>query len=61
LFKLALIAPKRTFTKWGDVINISNYWAEHVAIVLLKKGVRPKEGAPKPPKGYIGEQAPPDL
>ena len=47
----ALIAPKRTFTKWGDVKNISNYWAERAAIVLLKKGVRPKEGAPEPPKG----------
>jgi hypothetical protein len=47
----ALIAPKRTFTKWGDVKAISDYWAERAAIVLLKKGVRPKEGAPKPPKG----------
>jgi len=47
----ALIAPKRTFTKWGDVKTISNYWAERAAIVLLKKGVRPKEGAPAPPKG----------
>jgi hypothetical protein len=47
----AFIAPKRTFTKWGDVRAISNYWAERAAIVLLKKGVHPKEGAPKPPKG----------
>jgi hypothetical protein len=46
----ALIAPKRTFTKWGDVKAISNYWAERAAIVLLKKGVHPKEGAPEPPK-----------
>jgi len=46
----ALIAPKRTFTKWGDVKNISNYWAERAAIVLLTKGVPAKEGAPEPPK-----------
>jgi hypothetical protein len=47
----ALIAPKRTFTKWGDVKAIASYWSERAAIVLLKKGVRPKEGAPPPPKG----------
>lgn len=47
----ALIAPKRTFSKWGDVEAIANYWAERAAIVLLKQGVRPKEGAPEPPKG----------
>ena len=47
----ALIAPKRTFTKWGDVKAISDYWAERAVIVLLKKGVRSKAGAPEPPKG----------
>jgi hypothetical protein len=46
-----LIAPKRTFTKWGDVKAIDSYWAKRAAIVLLKKGVPPKAGAPKPPKG----------
>jgi hypothetical protein len=46
----AFIAPKRTFTKWGDVKAISDYWAERAAIVLLKQGVRPKPGAPPPPK-----------
>ena len=46
-----LIAPKRTFTKWGDVKAIDSYWAKRAAIVLLKKGVPPKEGAPPPPKG----------
>jgi len=45
-----LIAPTRTFTKWGDVKAISNYWAERAAIVLLTKGVPAKEGAPEPPK-----------
>ncbi|MHC4093526.1 MAG: DUF3313 domain-containing protein [Planctomycetota bacterium] len=47
----ALIAPKRTFTKWGDVKAVSSYWAERAVIVLLKQGVRPKPGAPPPPKG----------
>ena len=46
----ALIAPRRTFTKWGDVKAASNFWAERAAIALLKKGVRPKRGAPPPPK-----------
>ena len=46
----ALIAPKRTFTKWGDVKNVCNYWAERAVIVLLKKGVGPKQGAPPLPK-----------
>jgi len=46
----ALIAPKRTFTKWGDVKNICSYWAERAVIVLLKQGVQPKPGAPPPPK-----------
>ena len=46
-----LIAPKRTFTKWGDVTAVDEYWAERAVIVLLKKGVPPKEGAPEPPKG----------
>jgi hypothetical protein len=45
-----LIAPERTFTKWGDVRAISDYWAERAVIVMLKKGVRSKEGAPPPPK-----------
>jgi hypothetical protein len=45
-----LIAPKRTFTKWGDVKAIDSYWAKRAVIVLLKKGVPPKEGAPPPPK-----------
>jgi hypothetical protein len=45
-----LIAPKRTFTKWGDVKAINSYWAERAVIVMLKKGVPPKEGAPEPPK-----------
>jgi hypothetical protein len=45
-----LIAPKRTFTKWGDVKAIDDYWAKRAAIVMLKKGVTPKEGAPPPPK-----------
>jgi hypothetical protein len=45
-----LIAPKRTFTKWGDVKDIDSYWAKRAAIVLLKKGVPPKQGAPPPPK-----------
>lgn len=45
-----LIAPKRTFTKWGDVKAINSYWAERAVIVLLKKGVPAKEGAPEPPK-----------
>jgi hypothetical protein len=46
-----LIAPKRTFTKWGDVKAIDSYWAKRAVIVLLKKGVPAKEGAPPPPKG----------
>jgi hypothetical protein len=46
----ALIAPKRTFTKWGDVKNICSYWAERAVIVLLKQGVQPKPDAPPPPK-----------
>jgi hypothetical protein len=45
-----LIAPKRTFTKWGDIRAVSDYWAKRAVTVLLKKGVRPKEGAPPPPK-----------
>ena len=45
-----LIAPKRTLTKWGDVKAVCNYWAERAATALLKKGVRPKPGAPPPPK-----------
>ena len=45
-----LIAPKRTFTKWGDVKAVDEYWAKRAVIVLLKKGVPPKEGAPPPPK-----------
>jgi hypothetical protein len=45
-----LIAPKRTFTKWGDVKAIDSYWAKRAVIVLLKMGVPPKEGAPPPPK-----------
>jgi hypothetical protein len=45
-----LIAPKRTFTKWGDVKAIDSYWAKRAAIVMLTKGVPPKEGAPPPPK-----------
>jgi len=45
-----LIAPKRTFTKWGDVKAIDSYWAKRAAIVLIKNGVPPKEGAPPPPK-----------
>ena len=45
-----LIAPKRTFTTWGDVKAIDSYWAKRAAIVLLKNGVPAKEGAPPPPK-----------
>jgi len=46
-----LIAPKRTFTKWGDVKAIDDYWANRAVIVLHTKGVPFKAGAPKPPKG----------
>ena len=46
-----LIAPKRTFTKWGDVKALDEYWAERAVIVLHDKGVPLKAGAPKPPKG----------
>jgi hypothetical protein len=45
-----LIAPKRTFTTWGDVKAIDEYWAKRAVIVMHKKGVPLKEGAPKPPK-----------
>jgi hypothetical protein len=45
-----LIAPKRTFTKWGDIKAIGSYWAKRAAIVMLTKGVPAKEGAPPPPK-----------
>jgi hypothetical protein len=45
-----LIAPKRTFTKWGDVKAVDEYWAERAVIVLTTKGVPTKEGAPEPPK-----------
>jgi hypothetical protein len=45
----AFIAAGRTFTTWGDVKAACDYWAERAAIALLKKGVRPKSGAPPPP------------
>jgi hypothetical protein len=45
-----LIAPKRTFTKWGDVKAIDDYWAKRAVIVMHKKGVPFKAGAPEPPK-----------
>ncbi len=40
-----------SFTKWGDVKAVDEYWAKRAVIVLLKKGVPPKEGAPEAPKG----------